>query len=320
MHIPDGYLSPKTCAVFYAAMAPVWYVASRRLEKGLRTRELPLLALSSAFVFVIMMFNIPVPGGSTGHMVGTAAVAVLLGPWAGVMAMTVALALQAVFFADGGITSFGANAFNMALLMSFSGYLVYTVLASGSPGRRRVIFASAAAGYVSVNAAALAVAVELGIQPIVASGADGLPLYAPYPLGVAVPAMMVSHLLIFGPIEAVGTALVVEYVRRTSAADGAVRAGMPGLRPLWAALVLLVILTPIGLIASGTPWGEWGAEELGRLVGFVPSGMEGLEGAWRGAAPEYGAGHGALGYIVSAAAGSAGAVFLIYLAGRLWRR
>ncbi|MBI5886074.1 MAG: energy-coupling factor ABC transporter permease, partial [Deltaproteobacteria bacterium] len=122
MHIPDGYLSPKTCVLFYAAMAPVWYLASKKVETAVGAARLPLLALGAAFTFVIMMFNIPVPGGSTGHMTGGVIVAVVLGPWAGVVAMTLTVALQAFLFGDGGVTAIGANAFNMAFVMPFAGY------------------------------------------------------------------------------------------------------------------------------------------------------------------------------------------------------
>src|SRR3990170_1071269 len=131
MHIPDGYLSPATCVVFYAVMAPVWYYASKRAERELRLKQLPLLALGAAFTFVIMMFNIPIPGGSSGHMVGAVVVAIALGPWAGVVALSLTLTLQAFLFGDGGLTALAANAFNMAFVMSFSGYYVYRVISAG---------------------------------------------------------------------------------------------------------------------------------------------------------------------------------------------
>lgn len=324
MHIPDGYLGPKTCAVFYAAMAPVWYSASRRLERSMKVGELPLLALSASFVFVIMMFNIPIPGGSTGHMVGSSVVAIVLGPWAATFAVSLALTLQAFIFADGGVTALGANCFNMAFLMSFSSYYVYRAVVGSSPSAGRRIAASAAAGYVSVNIAAFAVGLELGVQPLIASGPEGLPLYSPYPLAVALPAMVVPHLLFFGPIEALGTSLIVGYVGRTS--GELLRGAEKGIRPLWAALLVLLLLTPLGLFAGGTPWGEWGVSELKDLVGFVPRGMERLNELWRGVLPDYtvpGA-EGPLGstaaYVLSAVAGSLLTVFIVYLWGRRWPR
>ncbi len=321
MHIPDGYISPKTCAVFYAAMAPMWYLAARKAESAVGLKRLPLLSLGAAFAFVIMMFNIPIPGGSAGHMVGSVVVATALGPWAGVVAMSIALALQAFLFGDGGVTALGANAFNMALLMSFTGYYVYRALSFGDPGAGRRFFAAAFAGYAAVNIAALAVALELGIQPLIAHAPDGRPLYAPYPLSISIPAMMVPHLLFFGPVEALGTGLVVSYLHKAGLASDKVRAG--DLRPLWAVLAVLIILAPIGLLAPGTPWGEWGAEELAGLVGYAPQGLERFSGLWKGALPGYGAeagGAAALFYIISAIGGSAAVVLLVFLWGRLWGR
>jgi len=300
-------------------MVPVWYIASRKVEKTVDIKDLPLLALGGAFAFVIMMFNIPVPGGSSGHMVGSTIVAVVLGPWAGVVALSLTLALQALLFADGGITTFGANCFNMAFVASFSGYYLYRAFSALMPNRRPL--GAALAAYAAINLSALAAAIELGMQPLVATGADGRPLYAPYPLAVTIPAMTLPHLLFFGPVEAVGTALVVSYVMK----EGGLKEAGKRLRPLWAFLVLLVLLTPLGLIATGTSWGEWGRNELSRLIGYVPAGMERLSG-WKGVMPRYtvpwarGGVAGAAFYVVSAALGSLGVVVLVFLWGKIWRR
>src|SRR3972149_2087520 len=142
MHIPDGYVSPATCGVFYAAMFPVWYYASKRAERELKLKQLPLLALGAAFTFVIMMFNIPIPGGSTGHMTGGAVVAIALGPWAAIVGLSLTLSLQAFFFGDGGLTTLGANCFNMAFLMCLSSYYIYRVIAFGEAGSARRLFAA----------------------------------------------------------------------------------------------------------------------------------------------------------------------------------
>ena len=322
MHIPDGYLSPATCVVFYAVMAPVWYYASKRAERELRLKQLPLLALGAAFTFVIMMFNIPIPGGSTGHMIGGAVVAIALGPWAAIVALSLTLSLQAFFFGDGGLTTLGANSFNMAFLMCLPGYYIYRVLAVGDAGPARRVFAAAVAGYVAINLTALAAAVELGIQPIIAHGPDGRALYAPYPLSISVPAMVLPHLLFFGPIEAAGTELIVSYAHRMD--KGLLHEG-GSLKPLWVVLVLLAVLTPLGLFATGEPWGEWSSEELFRLLGYVPAGIEKYGGGWKGLLPDYslpGASgpFGGLIYIFSALLGSALVVALVYIWGRLWKR
>src|SRR5262245_1966179 len=102
MHIPDGYLSPATCAALYAGTAPFWYVALNRVKKVLHTRLVPLLALFAAFSFLIMMFNLPLPGGTTGHAMGVGIAAVVLGPWAGMLAISIAIVIQSLFFGDGG--------------------------------------------------------------------------------------------------------------------------------------------------------------------------------------------------------------------------
>ncbi len=143
MHIPDGYLSPSTCAVTFAAAAPFWYIASRKVGRMLNTKAVPLISVVSAFSFTVMMFNLPLPGGTTGHAVGMAIAAIVLGPWAAMLAVSIALLVQAVFFGDGGILAFGANALNMAVVGGAS--RLWALPADrrhigpdlGAPGRRR---------------------------------------------------------------------------------------------------------------------------------------------------------------------------------------
>ncbi len=217
MHIPDGYLGPAASGALYAVMVPIWAGASHIVKKTLKTAQVPLLAIGAAFSFVIMMFNVPIPGGTTGHAVGAALVAIILGPWAACIAVTVALVIQALLFGDGGITAIGANCFNMAFVMPFTAYFIYKII-SGNSARestRRVI-AAGISGYVSINVAALFTAVEFGLQPLLHHAANGQALYCPYGLKVALIAMMSEHLLIFGWIEALVTALAVKYLQRQS--------------------------------------------------------------------------------------------------------
>ena len=217
MHIPDGYLSPATCAVLYAGSAPFWYVALRRLKRLLTTRLIPLLSVFAAFSFLVMMFNLPLPGGTTGHAVGVAIASIVLGPWASILAISIALLIQAVFFGDGGITTFGANCFNMAIVGSLVAYLVYRVLAGRAAitSSRRVV-AAALAGYIAINASAFFAGVEFGIQPLLFRDAGGAPLYAPYPLSIAIPAMMIGHLTFAGLAELVLSGGVVAYFQRAN--------------------------------------------------------------------------------------------------------
>lgn len=217
MHIPDGYLSPQTCAVMYAAAAPFWYVAGRRVRRVLTTRAVPVLSLLAAFTFTIMMFNIPLPGGTTAHATGAVLTAIVLGPWAAVIATSVALVIQALLFGDGGVTAIGANCFNLAIAMPLVGYLVYRLVsARAAITSRRQVWGAALGGYVGINVAALLTAVEIGLQPLLFTAPDGTPLYAPFTLAQAIPAMMLGHLTIGGLAEAAVTGLVVAYLQRAN--------------------------------------------------------------------------------------------------------
>jgi len=131
MHIPDGYLGPPTYLAAYAACAPLWAVAARRLRERLSARRAPLLAISAAFSFLVMMFNVPLPGGTTGHAVGGVLIAIAIGPLGALFSITIALVIQALLFGDGGITAIGANCINMAFILPFTGYAV-----AGAPRRR----------------------------------------------------------------------------------------------------------------------------------------------------------------------------------------
>lgn len=216
MHIPDGYLGPYTYIAFWIIMIPIWYYAGKKLNAELKSRQVPMLALSAAFTFVIMMFNVPIPGGSTGHAVGGAIVGIVLGPWAGVIAISVALVLQALMFGDGGITAIAANCFNMGVVMPFIAYYAYKLISGNSDIKSPIrIIASAVAGWVSLTIAAFCTGVEFGIQPILQHTAAGVPLYMPYPLSVTVPAMVLEHALGFSFLEALITALIFAYIQKT---------------------------------------------------------------------------------------------------------
>ncbi|MCL5801792.1 MAG: cobalt transporter CbiM [Gammaproteobacteria bacterium] len=302
MHIPDGYLGPQTYVPAYAAMVSLWAVASRKLKKTLRSRQVPLLAFGAAFSFVIMMFNIPIPGGSTGHAVGAVLIAVLLGPWAAMIAVSLALIVQALIFGDGGITAIGANCLNMAFVMPFVGWGVYRLISGSAPATSpRHSIGAALGGYVGLNAAALTTAVMFGIQPLIAHTADGKALYNPFGLHVAVPAMALEHLLLFGWVEAIVTGLVIAYVQRTD--PGLISTKSANETPMMRrrgsfvrnttiALAVLVLAAPLGLylparFMAESAWGEWSAEEVQHLVGYLPSGMQKLGSAWHAPMPDY---------------------------------
>jgi cobalt/nickel transport system permease protein len=356
MHIPDGYLSPSTCAALYGASAPAWYISLRRVKKLFNTRLVPLLSVFSAFSFVIMMFNVPLPGGTTGHAVGVGIATVVLGPWASILAVSSAILIQAVFFGDGGITTLGANCFNMAIVGSFVAYLVYRVIAGRQTlvSPRRVV-AAATAGYVAINASALCAAVELGIQPLLFKTGGGAPLYAPYPLSIAVPAMMIGHLTFAGFAELVISGGVVAYLQRTNpsllkqTAPGVVageeapsalgaRVGWNATRPLWIAVALLMILTPLGILAAGTAWGEWTSrdfsnpairKQIAAASGHMapplqaPKGLRRLASLWAAPFPRYAptfVRSAAFGYMLSAVFGCGFVILLSVMIGWLIAR
>jgi len=356
MHIPDGYLSPSTCAVLYGASAPFWYIALQRVKKILATRLVPLLSVMAALSFVIMMFNLPLPGGTTGHAVGVAIAAIILGPWASMLAISSALLIQAVFFGDGGITTLGANCFNMAIVGSLVAYAVYRLAAGHAAltSSRRVV-AAALAGYTAINASAFCAAMEFGIQPLFFKDPSGAPLYAPYPLSIAIPAMMIGHLTFAGLAELLLSAGVVAYFQRTN--PTLLKLTAPGnlaaeeeiagadsqsmwrtVRPLWMGLALLLVLTPLGILAAGTAWGEWSARDFSNLQAREkmalasrntappaqpPRGLERLSSLWTAPFPQYAPSfvrRPAVGYALSAMFGSGAIILVSLIAGSLATR
>jgi ABC-type Co2+ transport system, permease component len=319
MHIPDNYLSPSTCMAMTAAMAPVWAISVKKVKNEVSKSKMPLLGIGAAFSFLMMMFNVPLPGGTTGHAVGGTLLGALLGPWAACIAVSVALLLQALLFGDGGILAFGANAFNMAFVLPFTGYFIYKLIKDRTKSQTGECIALGAGAYCGINAAALFAAVEFGIQPLLFHNAAGQALYCPYPLSVSVPAMTIPHLLVAGPVEVIFTIVIYAFVRKTS--PGTVYDGKKlSFRPLAIFAAVLVCLTPLGLLAAGTAWGEWGTDEISKVVnggaalGYTPGGMSrGFQ--WSAVMPDYSVSGmpEAVGYILSAAAGAAILVIIFKL-------
>lgn len=323
MHIPDHYLSPQTCAVMTAAVIPAWAVSIKKIRLELPLKKISLMGVGAAFSFLGMMFNIPLPGGTTGHAVGGTLIAILLGPYAACISVSMALLLQALLFGDGGILAFGANCFNMAFVLPFVGYAVACMIspalrntsgimdASGSgtlpqaslpQNRKRNLIAAAIGSYAGINAASLCAAIEFGIQPMLFRDAAGNALYCPYDLRIAIPGMMIGHLTVFGLAEVIFTVAVLSFVFATmadnsaaavgqhtsasgtpassvQAASGSVvsaaaASGSKGDLPLKVLLGALIVLTPLGLLAEGTAWGEWGVDEIAATgAGYTPQGM-----------------------------------------------
>ncbi|MBU4214189.1 MAG: cobalt transporter CbiM [Actinobacteria bacterium] len=343
MHIPDGYLSPATCVVTAAAAVPLLVVASRKVTEVVKTKDVPLLAMFSAVSFLVMMFNVPIPDGTTAHAVGAVVIAIVLGPWAAVIAVTVALLFQALLFGDGGVLTLGANVLNMAVIMPFVGVWAYRAVAGRAPltSRRRLV-AAGIGGYVGINAAGLATAIELGLQPLLAHTADGTPLYSPYTLAQTIPAMALAHLTIAGAAETILTVGVLGYLARTEVSRlVAAHPGIPvtaddvtpttparphRLRPGAVAIgfvVAMVALVPLGLLAPGGAFGEDapGDLDLPSLgLSAVPAGLNRFSGFWSHTLlGDYGFADGqnaVLGYWVSALVGIAVIGAAIWLLGR----
>lgn len=358
MHIPENYLSPSTCGVMGAVMVPVWLHAAKKVRQTIPREKMPLLGVAAAFSFLAMMFNVPIPGGTTGHAVCGTLVAILFGPWAAVLAISIALVIQAVLFGDGGILALGANCFNMAFVLPMVGYGIYTLImhafSNHSAAKKNLgpqansqaatysttqtamraasvskantpaleLVAAGIGSYVGINAAALCAAIEFGIQPLLFSNAAGQALYCPYPLWVSIPAMLAGHLTVAGAAETIFTVGILAYVRKAAPSFGVesapstqsyaestapsatqVRKARLSLAALLAALV---ILTPLGLLATGDAWGEWAAQDVAESVGYAPAGMvNGWE--WQSLLPDYslGALPDWVGYVLSAIIGVA---------------
>lgn len=295
MHIPENYLSPQTCGIMAASMVPVWGICIKKVREELPRQKVALMGAFGAFSFISMMFNIPIPGGTTGHAVGGTLIAVLLGPYAACLSVSVALMIQALLFGDGGILSLGANCFNMAFVLPFVGYAIYSLLRKHIHSKSGDLIGAAAGSYAGINAAALCAANEFGIQPMLFRDAAGNALYCPYGLNISVPAMMIGHLTLFGIAEVVFTTAVLAFVKKTSpwmivssaadqetasegwkqttmskAAAGRKKSG----KALGILMGVLIVATPLGLLAEGTAWGEWGTDDIAATgIGYTPRGM-----------------------------------------------
>ena len=274
MHIPDNYLSPASCAVLAVAAAPVVGLSITKVKAQLKeNKELaPMLGIAASLSFLLMMFNVPIPGGTTAHAVGGVLLSILIGPYAASLALSVALLLQALLFGDGGILALGANIFNMAIAMPFVGYAVYHFFRKQNHETAGVLVGS----YVGINVAAFLTAIELGIQPIIATQ-GGEPLYNPYGLAVTIPAMMVTHLTIAGAVEVFFTYVIYRFVKQVAPQELYTPTSVNTtyfVKKIRYVLLALVVLSPLGLLAEGTAFGEWSADELAEMMPNVPAGIE----------------------------------------------
>jgi cobalt/nickel transport system permease protein len=312
MHIPDAYLSPATQAVSFAVMVPIWTLAARRTSRDLTTKQVPLLSIGAAFCFAIQMFNIPALGGTTAHALGATLLAILVGPWAAVLGMTLTLAIQALLFGDGGILTLGANAFDMAFVAPFVGYGIYRLISgSGDATSSRRLVGAAIGSYTGTVAASLCAGLILGAQPLLAHDALGHALYCPFGWGISVPAMVMTHLLVAAPAEAMITVAALSYLRHAfpELLQTQARPKLGTVSRLVRRAAWVLLLTPIGLIAGGDAFGEWDLSELTKLVGYAPAGIAHSKEIVHPMLPDYGFGGVSgkpweiLGYLASAVVG-----------------
>jgi len=200
MHIPDGFLGPKTWMGLTVVSGVFLIAALKRFKKDELEQRVPLIGVTAAFIFAAQMLNFPVAGGTSGHFMGGVLACMLLGPWTGFIAMSLVLIIQALIFQDGGLTTLGANIFNMGLIGSVGGFYVYFIFRLLLWGDRTRPVAYALAAWVSIMLSALFASLELSVSGTVK-------------LSVGLPAMLSVHAII-GVFEAVITATALMAIWR----------------------------------------------------------------------------------------------------------
>ena len=201
MHIPDGFIDIPTSAAFAGLAAAGIAVSLKGARTQLDEKSAPLAGLTAVFIFAVQMLNFPVVAGTSGHLIGAALAAVLVGPWAATLALTVVLVMQAFLFADGGLTALGLSTFNMSIISVWVGYGVFLLVKKILPKTKSsIVVASGVGALVSVPAAALGFTVQYAI------GATGT-----FSVTTVLGAMVGTHVLI-GIGEALITGLTVSAV------------------------------------------------------------------------------------------------------------
>jgi cobalt/nickel transport system permease protein len=201
MHIPDGFIDIPTSAAFAALTAAGIAASLKGARAQLDEKSAPLAGLTAVFIFAVQMLNFPVVAGTSGHLIGAALAAVLVGPWAATLALTVVLVMQAFLFADGGLTALGLSAFNMSIIAVWVGYGTFLVVRKVLPrGKSSIVFAAAIGALLSVPAAAVGFTIQY------AMGAT-----ATFSVSTVLGAMVGTHVLI-GIGEALITGLTVSAV------------------------------------------------------------------------------------------------------------
>lgn len=256
LHIPDGFLSLVVSVVCWVITVLVIGSAISRTNRSLGERQIPLMGVMAAFIFAAQMINFPVAGGTSGHLLGGALAAIVLGPWAGMLVMTAVIAVQALLFQDGGLLVMGANILNMGLVTAAIGYGLYRSVSGSSKVVRLAV--TGVAAWLSVMAGALLTSLQLWL-----SGTSQLELVIPAMLGV--------HALI-GLGEALITVSALAFILQTR--PDLVGEGSESLKAsrAWVyvggAIALIVVL--ISPFASTDPDG---LERVATDMGFLSTGQ-----------------------------------------------
>lgn len=253
LHIPDGFLTIGISLIFWSITIVTVGIAISKTNKSLGERQVPLMGIMAAFIFAAQMLNFPVAGGTSGHFLGGALAAIVLGPWAGILVMTAVIGVQALLFQDGGLLVMGANIFNMGLLTAMIGFGLYRSVSGRSRGIRLTV--AGVAAWLAVVASALITALQLWL-----SGTTRLE--------IVVPAMLGVHVLI-GLGEAIITVAALTFIDQTRPdlmTEKAVSAkGSRGW--VYAGVVISLLAVLLSPLASADPDGlERVAEDMGFLA------------------------------------------------------
>jgi len=252
LHIPDGFLSLIIALIFWAITIATVGIAISRTDKSLGEKQVPLMGIMAAFIFAAQMLNFPVAGGTSGHFLGGALAAMVLGPWAGILVMTAVIAVQGLLFQDGGLLVMGANIFNMGLLTAMIGFGLYRSVIGRSKGTRLAVAGIAA--WLAVVASALVASLQLWL-----SGTSRLE--------IVVPAMLGVHVLI-GIGEAIITVAALSFIEQTrpDLLNEKATSAKGGRGWIYAGVVVSLFAVLLSPLASASPDGlERVAEDMGFL-------------------------------------------------------
>jgi cobalt/nickel transport system permease protein len=256
MHIPDGFLSLATSLIFWVATIVMVGLAISKTNKSLGEKQIPLMGIMAAFIFAAQMLNFPIAGGTSGHFLGGALAAIVLGPWAGILVMTAVIAVQGLLFQDGGLLVMGANIFNMGILTAVIGFGLYRTVINRNKSTRLAVAGIAA--WLATMTAALLVSLQLWL-----SGTSRLQ--------IVIPAMLGVHALI-GIGEGLITVAALAFIEQTRpdlmSAEKTAASGGKG----WivAGIIVSLLAVLVSPLASGDPDG---LERVAENVGFLERGM-----------------------------------------------